>query len=110
MSPYPYSEMVDGNKVLAEQENDLNTLEELGRSIVTKYIKQTTGAVAGTPLNQATLDRGPRVHPLYLDSVDVGASTATVIAKHKAANRGLIFSDTAYVSAADRTILGFRQV
>ena len=105
-----YSKMRDGKRALADQENDLNGLEQFGFSKVTKYEKQTTGAGAGTPMNEATLDDAPAGYPsLYLDSVDVGASTTAVIAKHKAAKRALIFSDTAYVSGAEKTVLGFRQ-
>lgn len=106
-----YSELVDGTKTLADQENTLNTHERFGQSTVTKYVKQTAGAVAGTPLNEATLDDAvPPAHPLYLQSVAVGASTAVIIAQQKQAGRTLIFSDTAYVSGADQTVLGFRQV
>lgn len=105
-----YSESVDGKMALPDQENHLNGLEQIGFSKVTKYAKQTTGAVAGTPLNEATLDDAPAgLHLLFLDSVGVGASTTAVIAKHKTAGRDLIFSDTAYVSGADKTVLGFRQ-
>ena len=95
---------------LRDQEDQLNHLERIGFSKVTKYLEQTTGAVAGTPWNEATLDDAPAGYPsLYLDSVDVGASTTAVIAKHAAAGRALIFSDTAYVSSAEKTVLGFRQ-
>jgi hypothetical protein len=105
-----YSELVDGKMALAGQENHLNGLEQIGFSKVTKYVKQTTGAVAGKPLNDATLNDAPAgLHLLYLDSVDVGASTTAVIAKHKKAGRDLVFSGTAYVSGADKTVLGFRQ-
>jgi hypothetical protein len=105
-----YTEPVDGKMALAEQENHLNGLEQIGFSKVAKYAKQDAGAVAGTPLNEATLDDAPAgLHLLYLDSVEVGASTAAVIAKHKTAGRDLVFSGTAYVSGTDKTVLGFRQ-
>jgi hypothetical protein len=104
-----YSKLVDGQKALRDQENDLNGLEQFGFSKVTKYVKQTGGA-AGTKLNEASLDDAPAgLHPLYLQSVDVGASTSTVIAQQRQASRSLIFSDTAYVLGVDKTILGFRQ-
>ncbi len=106
-----YSELVDGKKDLAQQENTLNTHERFGQSKVTTYGKQTTGAVAGTPLNAASLDdTAPPLHPLYLDSVDVGASTAAVIAAQKAAGRDKVFDGAAYVSGAEKTVLGFRQL
>jgi hypothetical protein len=105
-----YTELVDGKMTLAQQENHLNGLEQIGFSKVTKYVKQTTGAVAGTPLNVATLDDAPAgLHLLYLQSVDVGASTAAVIAAQKTAGRDKIFDGTAYVSGAEKTVLGFRQ-
>jgi hypothetical protein len=105
-----YTEPIDGKLALAEQENQLNGLEQIGFSKVTKYVKLTTGAVAGIPLNEASFDDAPAgLHLLYLDSVDVGASTTAVIAKHKKAGRDLMFSGTAYVSGADKTVLGFRQ-
>ena len=105
-----YTELVDGNKALADQEDDLNTHERFGQSTVTKYVKRTTGAVAGTPLNEATLDdAAPPLHPLYLQSVAVGASTAAVIAAQKTAGRDKILDGTAYVSGAEKTVLGFRQ-
>jgi hypothetical protein len=105
-----YTELVDGKMTLAQQENHLNGLEQIGFSKVTKYVKQTTGAVAGTPLNVATLDDAPAgLHLLYLDSVNVGADTAAVIAAQKTAGRDKIFDGTAYVSGADKTVLGFRQ-
>ena len=105
-----YTKPVDGKMTLAQQENHLNGLEQIGFSKVTKYVKQTTGAVAGTPLNVATLDDAPAgLHLLYLQSVDVGASTAAVIAAQKTAGRDKIFDGTAYVSGAEKTVLGFRQ-
>jgi hypothetical protein len=105
-----YSELVDGKKDLKAQEDTLNTHERFGQSKVTAYAKQTTGAVAGTPLNAATLDDSvPPLHPLYLDSAEVGASTAAVISNHKAAGRDKVFDGTAYVSGAEKTVLGFRQ-
>jgi hypothetical protein len=105
-----YSELVDGKKTLADQESHLNGLEQVGFSKVTKYAKQTTGAVTGTPLNEAALDDAPAgLQLLYLDSVNVGTSTVAVIAKHKTAGRDLVFSGTAYVSGADKMVLGFRQ-
>ena len=77
----------------ADPENDINGLEQFGFSKVTKYVKQTTGAVAGTPLNEATLD-----------DVPAGLSPGT---KRQTENR--FFSGTAYVSSAEKTVLGFRQ-
>jgi len=95
---------------LGKQEDALNTHERFGQSKVTTYGKQTAGAVPGTPLNAASLDdTAPPSHPLYLDSVDVGASTATVIAAQKAAGRDRVFDGTAYVSGAEKMVLGFRQ-
>jgi len=94
-----YSEPVDGKMTLADQENHLNGLEQIGFSQVTKYVKQTTGAIAGKPLNEATFNDAPAgLHQLYLMSVPVGASTAAVILQEKQAGRTLIFSGTAYVS------------
>jgi len=105
-----YTERVDGKKPRKEQENDLNGLETFGFSKVTKYVKQTAGA-ADTKLNEATLDDAPAgLSRLYLDSVDVGGDTTAVIARHHQANRTLVFSGTAYVEGADKTVLGFRQV
>lgn len=106
-----YSELIDGKLALRDQEDQLNGLEQIGFSQVTKYVKQATGAVAGKPLNEATLNDAPAgLHHLYLMPVPVGGSTAAVILQEKQAGRTLIFSDTAYVSGADQTVLGFRQV
>lgn len=105
-----YTELVDGKKDLAGQEDTLNTHERFGQSTVTSYGKQTSGAVAGTPLNSASLDdTAPPLHPLFLESVDVGASTAAVIVAQKALGRDKIFDGTAYVSGVEKTVLGFRQ-
>jgi hypothetical protein len=105
-----YTELVDGNLDLAKQENSLNTHERFGQSTVTSYGKQTAGAVAGKPVNAASLDDTvPPPHPLYLGSVDVGTSTAAVIAAQKAVGRNKVFDGTAYVAGAEKTVLGFRQ-
>jgi hypothetical protein len=105
-----HTQLVDGRKTLADQENTLNARERIAFAQVTKYTKQTNGAVEGTPLNEATLDDAPPdLPPLYLTSVPVGASTAAAILQHKQAGRTMVFSGTAYVSGADQTVLGFRR-
>lgn len=76
----------------ADPENDINGLEQFGFSKVTKYVKQTTGAVAGTPLNEATLD-----------DVPAGLSPGT---KRQTENRFFPVRRTS--PAPKKAVLGFR--
>lgn len=101
--------IVDGSRALADQENDLNGVEQLTLRTTTAYAKHT-GAPAGTAKNQASMDDATAAfHPLYLAFLDVGASTAAVIAQQLSAGRNLVFTGTAYVAGAEKTVMGFRQ-
>lgn len=96
---------VDGTQPLTDQENTLNGLEMANFSQVTKYEKQATGTD-----NLATMaDAPPGYPPLYLASVEVGANSSQTIQQQSTAGRGLVFTGTAYVSGAAKTVMGFRK-
>ena len=100
---------VDGSQALADQENTLNGLESANYANVTQYLKKAAGGAPGATLNEATLANAlPGHHQLYLASVDVGADTSPVIQQNSAAGRALVFSGSAYVSGAEKTVMGFR--
>jgi hypothetical protein len=54
-------------------------------------------------------DAPPGYPPLYLASVEVGASSSDVIQQQNSAGRGMVFTGTAYVSGAAKTVMGFRK-
>ena len=95
---------IDGSEALADQENDLNGIE------LANFVKVTNYTKSANTKNEATVaDAPPGIKRLYLAMVDAGAATSTVIQQQKGQGRDLIFSGTAYVSSAEKTVMGFRQ-
>jgi hypothetical protein len=100
------TQIIDGKLSLADQENTLNGMEQALSAKTVNY----TGQPGGTQ-NQATLEDVPLadpLEPLYLQAVDVGGSTAALVAQYQQKGQSLAFQGTAYVSGTAKTVMGFR--
>ena len=105
------SETVDGGTALDIQENTLSGLEQALSAKVIRYSKTSDSQQSGAKQNTAVLEDvpiGEALGLLHLQAFDVNANTSAVVAQQTQAGRTLAFQGVAFVSGAEKLVLGFR--
>ncbi len=105
------SHFVDGTKTLAEQETDLNDMEQLGAQKVTSYAESTKPA-AGDKGNEALLQPvpfGQQPPPLELIALAAGDDVAKAIAAQVSQGKTVVFHETCWVESKETLVIGVRK-